>query len=203
MVDYLDLILPLVIEYKYLAVFLALTVAGCGVPIPEELTIVVSGYLAAIGQMDFWMTLFICYLGVLSGDLVTYFTGKYAGRWFLGSRLMRWLVSRKKLAQAQFYYRRYGPRALLVARQAPGLRYPTFFTAGMLNMRLMDFILYDSVAGLISMPLAYLISYYFGPRITETISLVTQIGNITTISVLTLLVLGGAGYYFYYKYYKN
>lgn len=202
MIEYFYAILPLVIQYKYLAVFTALTIAGFGVPIPEEATIVVSGYLAAIGQMDPVFTLVVCYVGVLTGDLVTYFMGRYAGRWFLGSRLMRWLINRQKLAQAQYYYRRYGPRALLLARQAPGLRFPTYFTSGMLKVRLFDFLLYDSAAALVSMPVVFFITYFFGPRVTQALSLIVHIGNVTTIAVLSIAGLLAA-YFIYRKYFRS
>ncbi len=186
MIDYFHLLLPVVAEYRYFAVFTVLVIAGIGVPIPEELSIVVSGYLVATGRMDFWLTLGVCYVGVLAGDLVTYFLGRYGGRWFLGTPLLRFLIRRRHLAQAQYYYRRYGPRVLLAARQAPGLRFPAFFTAGLLKMRLSDFLMFDSVAALVSMPLAYFTAYLFGPRITRTFAVVVKIGDIGT-----LLVGGG------------
>ncbi len=189
MIDYFYLLLPVVVEYRYLAVFTVLVIAGLGVPIPEELSIVISGYLVATGRMDFWLTLAVCYAGVLAGDLVTYFLGRYAGRWFLGTPLLRLLLRRRQLAQAQYYYRRYGPRALLLARQAPGIRFPAFFTAGMLKMRLTDFLLFDSMAGLISMPLAYLIAYFWGPRVTQALALIVRIGDLTTFVVIALILL--------------
>ncbi len=186
MLDYLYFILPVVIEYRYLAVFMALTIAGLGVPIPEELSIVVSGYMVATGRMDFWFTFMVCYAGVLAGDLVTYALGRFGGRVFLGSRLLRIFISKKRLGQAQFYYRKYGPRSLLVARQSPGIRFPSFFTAGLLKMRLRSFLKYDCFAALISMPLAYILSYYFGP---SALSLILRIGNITTMSVIGVIVV--------------
>ena len=190
MADYFYFLLPIIIEYKYLAIFLALTSAGFGVPIPEEMTIIISGYLVATGRMEFWITFMVCYGGVLSGDLVTYALGRYGGRIFLGSKFLQIFISKKRLGQAQYYYRRYGPRSLLIARQAPGIRFPAFFTAGLLKMRLVSFLKYDCAAALVSMPIAYLIAYYFGPRIQKTLSVVVNLRNIATIGAGILLVLG-------------
>ncbi len=197
MIDYFYMLLPLVAEYRYFAVFFVLVIAGLGVPIPEELSIVVSGYLVATSHMHFGITLLVCYAGVLAGDIVTYFLGRYGGRWFLGTSLFRYMVRRRHIAQAQYYYRRYGPRALLVARQAPGLRFPAFFTAGILKMRFHEFILYDSAAALVSMPVVYLIAYFFGPRVRETLSLVVRIGDITTVVVVIGLILSVLAYIIY------
>lgn len=197
MIDYFYMLLPLVAEYRYFAVFFVLVIAGLGVPIPEELSIVTSGYLVAVSHMHFGITLAVCYAGVLAGDIVTYILGRYGGRWFLGTSLFRYMVRRRHIAQAQYYYRRYGPRALLAARQAPGLRFPAFFTAGILKMRFREFILYDSAAALVSMPVVYLIAYFFGPRVREALSLVVRIGDVTTVVVATVLILSVFAYIIY------
>lgn len=187
----------LVVRYKYLAVWTALTAAGFGVPIPEEMTIVVGGYLAAHGFMQVGLTLLVCYVGVLSGDVVTYCIGRYGGRPALNSRWTRWLISRRQLAEVQYYYRRYGPASLLVARQLPGIRFPAFFTAGMLRMRFWRFLLYDAAAACISMPIVFFASYLFLPQLQGALRLVLTVRNVTS-TVVLILLLGGLAVFFVY-----
>lgn len=185
--------------YRYLAIFVALTAAGFGVPIPEEVTIVLGGYLTAVGQLELVPALLVCYAGVLTGDVVTYTIGRFFGSRFLRSKYARWVIRRKRLEQVQYYFRGYGPYYLLGARQVPGLRFPSFFTAGMLEMRFSRFLLYDGIAALISMPVVFSIAYYFGPRLRETINLVLKIQNVSFITGLSLLGLAllGFGLYWY------
>ncbi|MFB6356553.1 MAG: DedA family protein [bacterium] len=186
MIEYIGWFLPYVVQFRYGAVYFALTIAGLGVPLPEEATIIVSGFMVATGEMEMGYTLLVCYLGVLSGDVITYLMGRYGGRWVLGTRVFRWLISRKRLAQAQYYYRQYGPRSLLAARQVPGIRFPTFFTAGMLKVSFWRFMLYDSFAALVSMPVVFFIAYTFGPRITKAVKVVSNLADVTGLVVLML-----------------
>lgn len=193
---YLEVILPWVIHYKYLAIFFALTIAGFGIPIPEEMTIVVGAYLVTTGTLSFGTTLLICYAGVVAGDVITYCLGRFAGRWVMTSRPARFVVSRKQLAQAQYYYRQYGPFFLLGARQLPGLRFPAFFTAGMFEMRFLTFLSFDGLAASISMPIVFFVTYIVGPRLRDALSFVVRIRDFTgiiilgTLGVLALSVFG-------------
>lgn len=202
MIEYLQLLLPYVVRFKYIAIFCALVGAGFGIPVPEEATLILSGYMVAIDQMNFALTLLVCYAGVLGGDIVTYFLGRYGGRWVLGTRLFRFVVSRQRLSQAQYYYRRYGPRSLLLARQVPGLRFPAFFSAGLLKVNFWRFMAFDSVAALISMPVVFLTAYYFGPRIQDAVSMVVRIGDFTTVGIGVFAGLILTGYLVYRQWFR-
>ncbi|KKU04614.1 MAG: DedA family membrane protein, partial [Candidatus Giovannonibacteria bacterium GW2011_GWA2_45_21] len=43
----------------YTVLFLILIISGFGVPIPEEATLLVGGYLAYLGFIDFWPTVYL------------------------------------------------------------------------------------------------------------------------------------------------
>jgi membrane protein DedA with SNARE-associated domain len=177
--EYLGYLLPYFVRYRYLAIFFALTTAGFGVPIPEELTIIISGYLTALGHLHLGLALLICYLGVLAGDLVTYSLGRFGASRFLESRYSRWIITPKQLEQVQYYYRGYGPYYLLGARQVPGLRFPSFFVAGMVRMHFGKFLLFDSLAAMVSMPVVFVIAFYFGPQLENAVNLVLNIRDVT------------------------
>lgn len=199
---YLDYVFPYFVEYRYLAIFFALTAAGFGVPLPEELTVVLSGYLTAINHLNLGLALIVCYLGVLTGDVVTYCLGRFGASYFLETRYARWIISRKKLEQVQYYYRGYGPYYLLAARQLPGLRFPSFFSAGMVKMNFFKFLAFDALGAMVSMPIIFTVAYYFGPRLEQAISLVLKIRDIgfflgiASVGMMTLLAIL---YFCFYK----
>ncbi len=201
MIEYL---IAIIVQFKYLAIFGSLTVAGFGVPVPEEATLVISGYLVATGHMVFGYAFLICYLGVITGDIITYSLGRFGGRMVLGTRWMRWVVSTRRLAQVQYYYRRHGPRSLLLSRQLPGVRFPSFFTAGMLKMPFFWFLVYDAAAALVSMPLVFFLSYFFGPLgLHYLVQLALTIRDVASVVVVALLVLGGTTYWVYRSWWKR
>jgi len=205
--EYLGYLLPYFLRYRYLAIFLALTAAGFGVPVPEEITILLSGYLTAIGHLSLGLALLICYLGVLAGDLVTYAFGRFGASRILESQYFRRIVSPKQLEQVQYYYRGYGPYYLLGARQIPGLRFPSFFVAGMVRMHFGKFLLFDSMAALVSMPVVFVIAYYFGPRFKAAVNLVLEIRDVTflvgMLGVLLVLLLCVLYWYFWKRSHEN
>lgn len=203
MIDLLEAVFIYFWIYRYLAIFVALTAAGFGVPIPEELTIVLGGYLTAVGQLELVPALLVCYAGVIAGDVVTYTIGRFFGSRFLRSKYATWVIRRKRLEQVQYYFRGYGPYYLLGARQVPGLRFPSFFTAGMLEMRFSRFLLYDGLAACVSMPVVFSIAYYFGPRLRETLNLILTIQNASFVTGLVLLGLGTLGFLVYWYVFRT
>ena len=55
-------------KFTYLAIVGVLSAAGLGVPISEDLTLLLSGALASRGVTAYWPTLAVGYFGVLIGD---------------------------------------------------------------------------------------------------------------------------------------
>jgi membrane protein DedA with SNARE-associated domain len=201
--EFLLYLLPYFVEYRYLAIFTALTSAGFGVPLPEELTIVVSGYLTAIGHLHFGLAVLICYAGVLTGDVITYCIGRFGASRILESKYGRWVISTEQLEKVRYYYRGYGPYYLLGARQVAGLRFPSFFTAGMVRMNFFEFLLFDGLAALFSMPVVFMIAYYFGPHLQDAINLVLDLRDMTFVIGIFILVVGALGSLIYWYLFRK
>src|SRR5438094_8029030 len=72
-------------EYGYVGVFAALILAGCGLPIPEELPVITAGIL--VGHEDtnlkWYIMLPVVIMGVVIGDGFLYAIGRFWGTWFL------------------------------------------------------------------------------------------------------------------------
>lgn len=192
MIEFLRPVLfELVVQYRYLAVFFALFIAGFGIPIPEELTLFVAGYLAAEGMMQPGAAFVVCYFGVLAGDVATYVLGRYGAGWVLSLGFSRWLVPPGKLARFKLSYREWGPWVLPVARLAPGLRFPSFFSAGLVHMKLYRFLIFDGLAAAVNVPIVFGLSYWFGPVVWDGIRRIIEFGDFLGTSVIVLLALLG------------
>ena len=70
-------------EFTYVGIFLVLLLCGLGLPLPEDVPIILSGYLAHLGAVEFWPALAANLLGIMAGDLATYGLGYWMapGRW--------------------------------------------------------------------------------------------------------------------------
>jgi membrane protein DedA with SNARE-associated domain len=152
-------------RFTYLGILAALLLGSVGVPIPEEMPIVVAGILSHEGLARWWLALPVCVLGVLAGDVVLYWAGR---RW--GERLLRWRLVRHVLTRARAdwlkaAYREHAMKTVAMARHVTGLRAAAFLTAGIARVPFWKFILADAGAAAVTVPLAFGLAYFFTHQI--------------------------------------
>jgi membrane protein DedA with SNARE-associated domain len=132
--------------------FLLLLLCGLGLPLPEDIVLIVAGMLAQDEGRSWISTACLMYLGVMMGDSIIFLFGR-----ILGQRLLAWefthhLFPPRKQAKVSHLFERYGAVVLLIARFLPGLRAPIFSSAGAMRMGFIKFLLADGVAALLSVP---------------------------------------------------
>lgn len=133
--------------YKYLAMFGILFVSGLGVPIPEEVTLLASGLFVGWGEADYWIASACCVAGILAGDTMVFYLGRFQGRNFL-----RLILSEKRLHKAALAFRSHRLKTVFFARFVAGLRVGVYGYAGAQRMRWLTFITLDLTGALISGP---------------------------------------------------
>ncbi|MEL7059060.1 MAG: alpha/beta fold hydrolase [Acidobacteriota bacterium] len=101
--------------------------------VSEDLTCIAVGLLVARGALDFVPGTAACALGIVGGDMVLYTIGRL-GRGSLSAPPVRWIVDRHRLERSRRFFERRGPIVILISRFVPGLRLPTYLSAGALGM---------------------------------------------------------------------
>jgi len=133
---------------------LALLLLGCGVgmPLSEDVILVVAGYLVGRG-LNPWWTFLDCYPCVLAGDVLLYEAGRRLGRWPWARKHLRRVFTPARRRFAERFFARWGILAVAIARQVIGLRSPAFVFAGVARMPRAEFIATDALAALLAVPL--------------------------------------------------
>ncbi|MCC6278207.1 MAG: DedA family protein [Oligoflexia bacterium] len=149
----------------YAAIFGVLFACGMGVPIPEDITLFVAGYLTYLGNIELGPAIMVCLVGVLIGDYFLFFLGRIYGKKVLQWKLLSFVLTPERVALAQQRLKKNAKKVCFVARFLAGLRAPIFFTAGMLGVRPVVFMTLDGLAALISVPFLTYIGFYFGNEI--------------------------------------
>lgn len=176
--------------------FGVLLLCGFGLPIPEDITLVLCGYMTwLLGQDGQYgdpnvlvaLAIVMGMAGVLIGDAIMFTLGQrfgqvLVGRWPFASILGN---GRKELAEG--FLQKKGPQVLFSARFMPGLRSVVFFTSGTLGIQLRTFLLFDGLAALLSVPALIGASWYFGENITAVIDNARKAEH----GILAIIVLGG------------
>jgi membrane protein DedA with SNARE-associated domain len=115
-------------------------------PIPSELILPLSGYLASRGRMSLAAVVIGATLGSLAGALALYWAGAA-----LGQKRLRRLAERTPLVEvddlerAEGWFDRHGGLAVLIGRVVPVVRSLVSVPAGVERMPLWRFILYTII----------------------------------------------------------
>ena len=164
--SHLSLATPSTVYYSLAGVLL---LCGLGLPIPEDLSLILAGELAYKGVINVHTAFFVCLGAVLGGDTLAFLLGRFFGSRVLASRLFKRFFTPKKQIRVKAYFRKYGSKVMFVGRFLPGLRFTIYFSAGILKVRPAIFFVYDTMAALLSVPLLVYAAYYFGDRIEQVI----------------------------------
>lgn len=148
----------------YGLVFFVLVACGLGVPLPEDVSLILGGFLAHKGAASLPVMMFVGFAGILVGDSLIYLAGRR-----LGGRVGRSpggffgrLITPEKRARVEGLFAKHGEKIVMIARFMPGVRALTYFTAGSAGMRFTHFIVWDGLAALASAPIFVWLGYHFG-----------------------------------------
>src|SRR5262250_661589 len=162
---FMQLLQSFVEQFTYLGIYLVLLAGSLGLPIPEEMPIIAAGVMSHEGFMSPWPGLLVCVLGVLSGDVVLYWTGRNGGERVLRSRPVRWLLTPARECRLKSAYCRHAVKTIVAARHVAGLRAAAFLTAGIAKVPFWKFVLTDGLTALLGVPFSFALAYFFTDHI--------------------------------------
>jgi membrane protein DedA with SNARE-associated domain len=174
----------------YAAVFGVLVACGLGVPLPEDISLILGGFLAHKGAASLPMMMFIGFAGILVGDSLIFMAGRR-----LGSQVGRSptgffarVVTPEKRARVEGMFALHGQKIVMIARFLPGVRAVTYFTAGSAGMSYWRFIFWDGLAALLSAPFFVWLGFHFGDKLDYGIELLKD-GQLVVFGGLAVLGL--------------
>ncbi len=154
--------------------FFALLLCGFGLPVPEDIILVVAGFLAGQNGWPILPPILATYAGILIGDSTIFLIGKSVGHKILRSPLAQKILSAERLEKSREAFHKYGIWVNFFGRFLPGVRTAIFFTGGTLKYPFHKFFLMDGLAALISAPFFVWLGYWGGQRFSENIEVLTQ-----------------------------
>lgn len=146
---------------------LLLVLTGVGLPLPEDILLLVAGALASRGNPGALVSLPLCYLAVLAGDSLLFWVARRVGPGLLARRPLRWVVTPARRARVRELLARHGAKAVFLGRHAAGLRALVFATAAIEGVRFRTFLLFDALAALLTVPAVFLVGYFFADHLAR------------------------------------
>lgn len=171
----------------YIALFGILIFSGLGLPVPEEITLLLGGYLAYLGFIKFWPTVYILIAGIIVADIFGYFLGRCAGEW-ISSKFLRFRAAALLHDKAEWYFKRHGEKLVLFSRPLIGVRVAVPMLAGHFRMNFVKFLLFDSMAAIPWTFILVSLSYYLGSGL-DLITEIREIKHLIFILIWALIVI--------------
>ncbi|MCB9853734.1 MAG: DedA family protein [Phycisphaerales bacterium] len=188
--------------WSFPGLFFCLLAAGFGVPIPEDIPLILSGFVVRESYGDATMPLIVMCLtglaGVIAGDSVMFLLGRKFGPAIVEMRWFRRIAKPWLIEKAREKYDHHGAKILFAGRFMPGLRCVLFLSAGVFRLPYWKLLAFDGTAAVLSVPLWVWAGWFFHAKLTA----VYKSAKIAAIVIggiaLALLVA-----WVIYEYYRN
>jgi membrane-associated protein len=156
--------------------------------LPGDSLLVTAGVFAAAGKISLSWLLAPVMLCAILGDQIGYWIGRGAGA-SLYKREDSFLFRRKHLQQAREFYKKYGGRAVILARFVPIVRTFCPLVAGAARMTYPRYLTYDLFGGALWVGSMILGGYFLGrsvPNVGQKIHYVIAV--VVVLSILPVII---------------
>lgn len=179
--------------WLYIGLFLLLVGGALGLPVPEDIPLVLAGYLIHEQRVNPELTFLVCYAGALLGDIFIYAVGRKLGMSIAKRSWFKLRFGEDGLNIAKQSLERRSITAIFIARHLFYLRTLTFLTCGAVKMSFARFLIADAIAALVSVPLMLFLGYFFGEHIEALLAYVSKAKG--ALLVLGILIVLSAVFY--------
>jgi membrane protein DedA with SNARE-associated domain len=178
----------LVNQFPYSGLFILLILGAFGLPIPEDTTLILCGFLIATDVVMVLPGLIIVYAGLLSSDFILYCFGKKYGPSIVKHRIFRKIISPDTLSLIQSKFDRWGVFCIVIGRHIIGIRAQLLISAGVMKMPVAKFIITDALTIPISMLIMIGAGYVGGNSLKIFKKDITRIEHLGVLLIIVLFV---------------
>jgi membrane protein DedA with SNARE-associated domain len=146
-------------QYGYSAIFFILVGGIVGVPVPDQLLLVISGYLVLTHSLSLAPTLLAAIFGSIVGITLSYGLGRGSGTCISKIRF-----AANRLQNARQWFERFGRWTLVFGYFIPGVRNLIGFTSGIMRLKVRHFAPYAYAGAVISSVTCVLAGYFLGAQ---------------------------------------
>ncbi len=169
-------------QYGYTAIFFLLVGGIVGLPVPDQLLLILSGYCVMTRSLSLGPTLAAGILGSICGITLSYALGRGAGSYLSNTRF-----GASRLETARRWFERFGSWTLVFGYFIPGIRNLIGLVSGLMRLRIRHFAPYAYAGAVISSVTCVLAGYLLG---TQAAWVLASLNRVLVVGVIA------AGFYF-------
>lgn len=173
----------------YPGIVLLMTLESACLPVPSELVMPFSGYLASQGRFSFALAVLSGTVGCSIGSTALFYVGRTGGRELVEKWGHYVFLGPRRLARVQRVFQRHGEMIVFVGRIFPFVPVIVSFPAGLARMTMWKFQIYTFAGSLLWCLVLAWTGYEFGAR-WESLAWVQSAIRFVDYAALALIVSG-------------
>jgi membrane protein DedA with SNARE-associated domain len=146
-------------HFSYLAIFAFSLFAGYIIPFPEEVLLLIVGYMASVGFIHLTPAIFVVVVAIVIGDNILYRLTLKNNKHV--TKLVHEVLSLKILIKKKDFIEKHLGTAIFISRFIPFLRFIGPVFAGYIKAKEKTFLLFNTLAIIIYVPIVIFIGYRF------------------------------------------
>ncbi len=168
-------------HYSYLAVFGLLALGVTGVPVPDELLLMLAGYESRIGHMNLYGAIASAAAGSMCGITISYLIGRLVGYPALHMYGRYVHITEERIKIVHDWFERWGKWTLTFGYYIPGFRHATSIVAGASKLPYREFAPFAYAGAALWAATFVLTGFFLGPQYHKVLHLVHRYVRLTAI----------------------
>ncbi len=162
--DYTPLVLNYVDNFSYLAIFILAFFSGYLIPIPEEIILIIIGYLCTplLGIMSLPVAIIVCIVSLICSDNLLFHILHHDNRF---TKKLREKVFSLQLMKHRNRMEKHIDKTIFLSRFTPFLRFVGPVLAASIKTNKKQFFIFNSLAVIIYTPILILLGYVFSAHL--------------------------------------
>ncbi|MEK7185178.1 MAG: DedA family protein [Patescibacteria group bacterium] len=155
-------------------------------PLPEDVVMLLVGYISAVGIVKFPIAVLVAFVAILCADFALYYLSLTGTKFAL-------MIERRVKANIFSWYadrmRKHAFPMIFVSRFIPGIRFLGPIVAGYVKLKPATFFLYSLCSAVVYVPITITIGFLFHEKITPLIGAVQSTRHAIFIVILLVLAI--------------
>jgi membrane protein DedA with SNARE-associated domain len=173
-------------HFSYIAIFFFCIFSGYIIPLPEEIILLIVGYMASVGLIHLFPAIVVVIFAVILGDNMLYRLTLKNNKHV--SKLVNEVLSLKIFIRKRALMERHVGTAIFASRFFPFLRFVGPIFAGYIKADRKTFVFFNTLAIIIYVPLVIFIGYFFNNSFDWAVN---QFGRLRHITIIFAWVIIG------------
>lgn len=151
----------------YVVLFALLFACGLGLPLPEDIPLIIAGALISQGKMTWGVAAIVAWCGIIGGDIVLYHIAKRVGMEITRVPFIGKHVTRERIERVEKLFEKYGVGVVGIGRLFAGIRGAMVVCAGAIRYNFFVFVIADGLAAIVSGGAFMLLGHWIGTKLLD------------------------------------